>query len=72
MLVLKVIVVIIAAVSILISYFVAQYFLGDMTEKGVKVDTIEKIQSTIQDPDPAIFNSEAINPAVEVNIGSES
>lgn len=60
----------IAAVSVGIAYFVAHSLLGGITEQGVKVKTVDPITSTIESPDPAIFNANAINPSVEVNINN--
>lgn len=60
-------IILIAAVSILVAYFVTRPLLNTSSEE-VKVKTIESISSTVQDPDPTIFNSNAINPAVEVQI----
>jgi len=61
-------IVLIAAVSAGIAYFVAHSLFGGITEQGVKVKTIDPITSVIQPPDTNIFNTNAINPAVEVNI----
>jgi hypothetical protein len=61
-------IVLIAAVSVGVAYFVASSFLGEMDNKGVKVQTVDVITSIVEPPDPRIFNSNAINPSVEVNI----
>lgn len=58
----------IAITSVLIAFFVTRSLLGTSASEAVKVKTIEEISSTVEEPDPAIFNSEAINPAVEVQI----
>jgi hypothetical protein len=63
-------IVLIAAVSAGLAYFIANSFLGGLTEKSVKVKTIDPITSVIEQPDPAIFNENAINPSVEVNINN--
>ena len=63
-------IVLIAAVSVGIAYFIANSLLGGITEQGVKVKTVDPITSTVEQPDPAIFNEQAINPSVEVNINS--
>lgn len=64
-------VVLIAGVGVLIAYFVAINipFLK-LPEDGVKVQTIPKITSDIKEPNKDVFNSEAINPTVEVIVGS--
>ena len=61
-------IILIAAVSVLAAFFITQAVLGDGATEEVKVKTIEKIDATVAEPDPAIFNKDAINPAVEVQI----
>lgn len=63
-------IVLIASVSAVIAYFIAQAIFGNFQEQGVKVQTVDAINATVEDPDPAIFNTNAINPAVEVQINS--
>jgi len=58
----------IAIVSIVVAFFVTRSIFGGSATEAVKVDTMEKITSQVTEPDPAIFNSNAINPAVEVQI----
>jgi len=61
-------IILIASVSILIAYFVANSIFGNVSKDSVKVKTIDSINSTIVAPSPAIFNTNAINPAIEVQI----
>jgi hypothetical protein len=65
-------IVLIIAVSAGIAYFVANSLFGGKTENGVTVKTIDPITSVIQPPDPTIFNKDAINPSVEVNVSNTS
>lgn len=66
-------IVFIAAVSILLAFFITQAIFGGSANESVKVKTIEPITATVLDPDPAIFNTSAINPTYEVTIvGTES
>lgn len=65
-------IVLIIAVSAGIAYFVANSLFGGKTESGVTVKTIDPITSVIQQPDPKIFNKDAINPSVEVNVNGTS
>jgi hypothetical protein len=37
--------------------------------KGVKVPVATKIQSDVEEPDPTVFNQNAINPTVQTVIG---
>lgn len=61
-------IVLIASVSILIAFFVTKSILGDQVSEPVTVKTIEKIEAGITEPDAAIFNGNAINPTVEVQL----
>lgn len=66
-------IVFIASVSMLIAYFIGNSIFGNVTNKGEQVKTIDVISTTIQEPDKTVFNTSAINPAVEVQItGSEA
>ena len=66
-------VVLIAGVGVAIGYLVASNisFLK-VPERGMKVQTIREISSDVEKPNPAIFNSNAINPTVEVFVGQET
>lgn len=61
-------IVLIALISILVAYFVTQSVLGGASNESVKVKSIDRIESTFQDPSTTIFNAQAINPTVEVKI----
>jgi len=63
-------IVFIAAVSVGVAYFVANSLLGGMTQEGVNVKTVDPISSTVEKPDAKIFNDNAINPSIEVNINN--
>lgn len=63
--------ILIASISMVIAYFVADAVIGKPTSESVKVKTIERISSDIQEPDKSIFNEDAINPTVEVIIGDQ-
>lgn len=58
----------IAIVSVVVAFFVTRSVFGGSATEAVKVETMEKISADVTEPDPAIFNSNAINPAVEVQI----
>lgn len=65
-------IVVIALISIMASYFVLSSIIGPAEFGNEKVPTVEPINSEIIEPDLSIFNSDAINPAVEVNINPQS
>ncbi len=64
------ILVIIASISVLVAYFVADAVIGKPSHQTVTVKTIAPISANVETPDPSIFNKNAINPTVEVNIGN--
>ncbi len=61
----------IASISVLISYFVAKTVIGDAQNEAVTVKTIDAFTAEVSEPDPRIFNTDAVNPTVEVFIGTE-
>lgn len=63
-------IILIAAASAGIAYFVAHGLFGSMSSQSVKVKTVDPITSIVQEPDKKIFNTNAINPSVEVNINN--
>lgn len=64
-------IILIAAVSIGVAYFVADAVIGKPSSESTKVKTATPISASIDEPDKTIFNKEAINPTVEVVIGDE-
>jgi mannitol-specific phosphotransferase system IIBC component len=64
-------IILIASISVLIAYFVAKAVLGDVQNESVKVKTAEPITSEVVEPDKTVFNTNAINPTVEVIIGND-
>ncbi len=61
-------IILIASVSVLIAFFVTKSLFGGSANEAVNVKTIDKIDPSLSEVDPTIFNSNAINPAVEVQI----
>ena len=60
----------IASISVLAAFFATRAIFGEQAYEPVTVKTVNAISSDVVDPDPAIFNENAINPAVEVQIDS--
>lgn len=63
-------IILIASISILAAYFAAKAIIGDVGSQSVKVKTTDKITTKVVEPDPTVFNGNAINPTVEVIIGN--
>lgn len=62
-------VLVVATVGIVASFFLVNMILGDPNEKSVTFKKIEVVDAGLAVPDPEVFNSEAINPTVEVYVG---
>lgn len=63
--------IVIASISVLIAYFVADAVIGKPSAGSEKVDTTKEISPEVKQPNSAIFNKDAINPTVEVVIGEQ-
>ncbi len=61
-------IVLIAGLSAGIAYVVGNNIFGNINESGANVQTIDPITSTVEEPSEAIFNDNAINPSVEVQV----
>jgi len=62
-------IVLIAAFSAGLAYFVASsVFVGMTSEKGEKVQTVDAMTGDIEAPATAVFNENAINPSIRVDI----
>jgi len=65
------VIIVIASISVLVAYFVADAVIGKPTGGSIKVKTIDPISTEVQSPDSSIFNKNAINPTVPVVIGDQ-
>ena len=60
--------ILIASISVIVAYFATKAVFGGVYTGKATVKTIDRIDSDIVAPSPDIFNKEAINPAVQVQI----
>lgn len=60
----------IAIAGTVLAYFLMNYFLGDPLEKTVSFEYLEPVSADLVEPDSEVFNAGAINPTVEVFVGS--
>ena len=65
-------IILIAAIGVIGAFFATRAILGDAATEEVKVEQIEAITATLDEVDPTIFNAEAINPAVEVQVTEQT
>ncbi len=61
-------IILIASTSVLVAYFVARGIFGDVYTGSATVKTVDKIEAYVEEPNPDIFNEDAINPSVQIQI----
>lgn len=64
--------ILIASIALVASYFAMKAIVGDPKQKSVQVETIERFSTDVTQPDASVFNDGAINPTVETKIGNPS
>ena len=65
-------IILIASISDLFAYFIAQAVIGEPDQKEVQVKVVETMTSDIEEPDNSVFNKNAINPTVERGTGQSA
>lgn len=65
-------IILIASVSAMISWFAANALIGQPKQSALKVETVESISASIEEPDKKVFNDKAINPTVDRSIGKSA
>ena len=64
--------IVIVALSLGISYFVGKAVLEQFVQSDTEVERTDAISSEIVPPSQNVFNDQAINPAVPINIGDSN
>ena len=64
--------IVIVAISLGISYFVGKAVLEQFVQSDTEVERTDAISSEIVPPSQDVFNDQAINPAVPINIGDSN
>jgi hypothetical protein len=65
-------IVLIVSVSLVVSYFVVKAIVGDPKKQEVSAEVVEPITPNLTQPSNKIFNRDAINPTVVIQIGNPS
>ena len=63
-------IILVASISVVVSYFLGNAILGDPNERVETVSYMNKIDSGIEQTDVETFNAHALNPTVEVYVGN--
>ena len=61
----------IAIAGVLIAYFVCNMFIGPIEDFTIS-EVTTKVDSSLEQPSPEVFNYKALNPTVEVYVGENS
>lgn len=61
-------IVFIASISVVVSFFIAKSIFGNVYQGTANVKVIDTINPVIVEPNPEIFNSKSINPAIRVYV----
>ncbi len=64
-------VIIVAGISLMASYAILDKILESSGHDEIKVKVVSKINDSLEDPDPTVFNSNAINPTMKIVIGQD-
>ncbi len=65
-------IVLIASIALVSSYFLLRAVVGEQRNEAVKVEVVEPITADITLPSTQIFNANSINPTVTIEIGKPS
>lgn len=66
------ILILIIGISLLVAYLLASSIFGDSSSQPVEIKTAQRITTQVEEPNPEIFNDQAINPSVEIKIGDSA
>ena len=60
----------IVSITLVISFLIVKTIFGEARNESVKVEKVDAISATLVEPSPGIFNRDAINPTVVIQIGN--
>lgn len=60
----------VAILGIVVAIVAVNSILGDISDKSATFRSIEAVNSNVGTPDPEVFNQDAINPTVDVYVGT--
>lgn len=66
------ILILIASISLVVSFLIVKSLFGESQAGQTKVEKVEPISAELQEPSKNIFNQDAINPTVVIQIGNPS
>lgn len=54
------------------TYFLVNSFASGLVAKDAKVDIVDKISTTLAEPDKAVFSKDNVNPTIKIKVGDQS
>lgn len=60
----------IVSLTLVVSFVLVKALFGEATNQATKVEKAEPISANLVEPSPSIFNRDAINPTVVIQIGN--
>lgn len=60
----------IVGISVFVSTLVGNKFIKPPKNRHAKVEVVERISADFPQPDPSVFNDQALNPTREIKIGN--
>lgn len=64
--------ILIASISLVVSFLLVKTLFGEPASMQTKAESVEAISATLQEPPVKVFNKDAINPTVIIQIGDPS
>lgn len=64
--------ILIASISLVVSFLVVKSLFGEPQSQQTSVEKVEAISATLEEPSVRIFNKDAINPTIVIQIGNPS
>jgi hypothetical protein len=66
------VIVLIVSISLIGAYFLAKAIFGEPQKQTTSVEIVEPVSADLTEPSNKIFNKDAINPTVNIEIGNSS
>lgn len=63
-------VVLIVSITLVMSFFLLKAVFGEPAKKAVQVEKVEPIAADLKPPPADVFNKDAINPTIVIQIGN--
>lgn len=65
-------IILIASLTLVISFFIVKAVFGEPKDYQTKVEKVEVVNANLTEPSDRVFNADAINPTVVIQIGNPS